>query len=154
ILKQCTLDLAMRESEMLSRLKSDYFPEVRTAKSEGEYSVVALEKVRGLPVTRATAEVAGSGTRLQRFAVECLAMLKHLRRNGIAHRRIGPETMQVRAGRPILTDFEWAITLADSNGMEPEAAEPSEGDVCAIGEILKEINGHEFPVIDLVIELM
>lgn len=151
--KQCTGDLALRESDVLSRLKSNYFPKVRTAKSENGYSVVILEKVCGLPVARARLEVASSGNRLQRFALDCLAMLKQLRRNGIAHRRIGPDTVQVRDGRPVLTDFEWAINLAESNGMELGGA-ASEGDIRAIGEILEGINRHEFPLIELVLALM
>ena len=155
IYKQSTSDLACHEAEVLSRLKSDYVPQVRAVARESDYSVVTLEKVRGLLVGRA--DIAASAERLQVFIRDCLGLLQHLKATGVAHQRIGHETLLVRDGRPVLVDFESAVTeRAAASGQFSVEGLFDTGccDIYRMGKLLEQIADGRYPVLDAVLGLM
>ena len=57
VIKQASLDLAEREALFLSDLTSSSFPKVIDVRSERGYSVVVLEKIQGVPLGQAKADI-------------------------------------------------------------------------------------------------
>lgn len=160
IWKQATLDLAEREAYFLSRLDSDYFPRVREVRSEGAYSVIALEKVRGVLLPEATDDLISTPAKFLTFAQHCLRLLGELKRKGIIHRDIRPDNLLVRDGKPVLIDFGWAVSEAQPY-FTPQwlggSERPPDGSFCdvySMGKVLEQVNQRRYPEFDLVIELM
>lgn len=160
IYKQATLDLAEREAYFLSQLEGDYFPRVLDCRSEGSYSVVTLEKVRGLPLLEALDDIAKSPATFLAFAQHCLRLVGELKRKGIIHRDIRPDNILVRDGKPVLIDFGWAISEAHPYftpqwlGGPERPPDGSFCDVYSMGKVLEKVNQRRHPAFELVIELM
>jgi serine/threonine protein kinase len=164
IYKQATLDLAEREAYFLSRLDSDYFPRVLEVRLEGPWSVIALEKVNGVPLPEAIDQI-DTSTRFLAFAQHCLRLLNKLKQNGVIHRDIRPDNILVRDGKPVLIDFGWAIAdtmpYCTPQGVNPHwlggPERPPDGSFCdvySMGKVLEKVNRGRWPAFDLVIKLM
>jgi predicted RNA methylase len=158
--KQGTLDLAEREAYFLSKLSSTYFPRVLRAKSLQGYSIVTLEKVKGLALKEAMKEIGRTQSSFSSFLRDCLNLVAELRRNGITHRDIRADNMLVRNGKPVLMDFGWAVSsrrpyftpvgLGDS-GRPPDG---SFCDMYSMGKVFEQTSQHRYPTFDRVIQLM
>jgi SAM-dependent methyltransferase len=160
IVKQTTLDLALREAHFLSQLTSDYFPRVLETRRKATYSVVVLEKIQGIPLSKAKEDINASPDRLHEFVQHCLNLVDELRLRGIVHRDILPENMIVRNGRPVLLDFGWAVSDT-SPYFAPEGlgnlGRPPDGSFCdvySMGRVFDGINERRYPAFSRVIELM
>jgi len=158
--KQATLDLAEREAYFLSQLNSDYFPRVLHSKSLQGYSIVTLEKVKGLPLKEAMKEIRRTSSSFCSFVQDCLSLVAELCRNGITHRDIRVDNMFVRNGKPVLVDFGWAVSSRRPY-ITPEglgvSGRPTDGSFCdmyAIGKVFEQINQHQYKAFDHIIELM
>ena len=128
-------------------------------RSEGSWSVVALEKVHGIPLLEAIEQI-DTSTEFLTFARHCLKILRELKQKGITHRDIRPDNILVRDGKPVLIDFGWAIseempyfTPQGLGGVE----RPPDGSFCdvySMGKALEAVNRGRWPAFDLVIQLM
>jgi tRNA A-37 threonylcarbamoyl transferase component Bud32 len=160
IYKQATLDLAEREAYFLSQLDSDYFPRVIDVRTEGGYSLAAIEKIDGLPLLKAVPDISITFTKLYHFIQHCLNLLGELRHKGIMHRDVRPDNILVRDGMPVLIDFAWAISDAHPYFTPKDLnyfVRPPDGsssDLYSMGKIFEQINQHRYPELDVVIELM
>jgi len=160
IYKQATRDLAARGAGFLAELGSEHFPRVLSVRSEGMYSVAALEKIRGVPLSDAAAQIASSPGQLHDFINHCLEILKALRRQGILHRDISGQNILVREGKPVLLDFDWAVSLAhpfftpEGLGRTGQPPDGSYCDVYSMGKVFEQINHGRYPAFDPVIEMM
>jgi glycosyltransferase involved in cell wall biosynthesis len=158
--RQASFDLAAREGQFLSLLRSDYFPELLDVRSQDGYSVIAYRKIQGLSLAEARAAIGASAAEFHGFARHCLSLLMELRDRGIIHRNISRETLLVRDGKPVLLDFAWAVSEeapyfspAGLGGYE----RPPDGlfsDVYSMGKILEYINRRQHLAFDRVISLM
>jgi GT2 family glycosyltransferase len=109
--KHTTFELAEREHALLSLLRSDHFPKPISAYRDGAASVCEMERVDGYPLAdgaRFAAETSPEGARA--FLLECIEILAELGERNITHRDIRADNILVRAGRPVLIDFGWAIS--------------------------------------------
>lgn len=158
--KQTTSDLAEREAYFLSQLDEHYFPRVYEVQVKRGYSVVALEKIDGLPLVEARDGITGSPAKFCTFAKDCLNLLKELKRRGIVHRDVRADNMLVRDGKPVLIDFSWAISDALPYFTPPglgASERPPDGSFCdvySMGKVLEQVNQRRYPEVDLVIALM
>lgn len=160
ILKQATLDLAAREAFFLSQFKSDYFPRLLAVRSEETYSLVTLEKIDGLPLSKAAENILTSPSGFYAFIQHCLCILSELQGKGIVHRDIRPENILVRDDKPVLIDFGWAVSH-ERRYATPKflggAERPLDGSFCdlySMGKVLKQLNSQHYPEFDLVLNLM
>jgi len=160
IYKQATLDLAERESFFLSQLNSHYFPRVLGVKPEGDYSVVMLEKIRGLPITKVKSEIGSNPLKLNRFFQNCLDILKELETKGITHRDIRQDNFLARGNKIVLIDFGWAISDTHPYFTPPglgDSGRPPDGSFCdvySMGRVFEQVNEKRYREFDLVIDLM
>lgn len=161
IYKQATRDLAEREARFLSQLTGEHFPRVVNVKSEGAYSVLTLERIRGTPLKKWQNEVrSGSDDVVEQFFYHCLDILRQLREHGIIHRDIRPDNILVRNDKPVLIDFGWAISDERPYLTPPElggSGRPPDGSFCdvySMGRVWEQVNQHRFLAFDPVIELM
>ncbi len=158
--KEATLDLAAREAYFLSKVSSNYFPRVLGAKSLQGYSIVTLEKVKGLALEEAVRDICRTPSSFCLFVKDCLNLVRELRRKGITHRDIRADNMLVRGGKPVLVDFAWAVSSRrpyfTPEGLG-ESGRPPDGSFCdmySMGKVFEQINQHQYPTFDRVIELM
>lgn len=160
IIKQATLDLAEREYRFLSLLRAPYFPRPVFVRTEDTFSVVGIERVVGVRLADAAAEIRSDFRRIIRFFADCLALLAELAEKGIQHRDIRPDNILVRDGKPVLIDFGWAISeqspYCTPSGLGCDGR-PRDGvfcDVYSMGKVLAEINGHRHLELDKLTEFM
>jgi serine/threonine protein kinase len=158
--KQATLDLAEREAYFLSKLSSTYFPRVLRTKSMQGYSIVTLEKVKGLALKEAMKDIRSTPSSFCSFVQDCLKLVAELRRKGITHRDIRADNMLVRDRKPVLMDFGWAVSTSRPY-LTPEglgdSGRPPDGSFCdmySMGKVFEQTNQHRYPAFDRVIELM
>ena len=158
--KQATLDLAEREAYFLSQLSSNYFPRVLHTKSLQGYSIVTLEKVKGLPLKEAMKDIRKTPSSFCSFVQHCLNLVTELRRKGITHRDIKMGNLLVRNGKPVLMDFGWAVSIRRPYFIPEglgDSGRPPDGSFCDIysmGKVFEQINQHQYPAFDGVIEVM
>lgn len=158
--KQTTADLAEREAYFLSKLSGNYFPRVLRTKSLQGYSIVTLEKVKGLALKEAMKEIRRTPSSFCSFVQHCLNLVAELHRKGITHRDIRADNMLVRNGKPVLLDFGWAVSSRRPY-FTPEglgdSGRPPDGSFCdmySMGKVFEQINQHRYPTFHRVIELM
>jgi serine/threonine protein kinase len=158
--KQTTRDLAKREAYFLSKMRGHYFPRVLRAKSLQGFSIVTLEKVRGVDLEEAAKDIRRTPSSFCSFVQDCLGVVAELRRKGISHRDITADNVLVRDGKPVLLDFGWAVSgrrpyfTPDGLG---DSGRPSDGSFCdvySMGKVFDQINQHRYPMFDRVIGLM
>lgn len=160
IQKQATLDLALREHYFLSELKSDYFPQAFESRSEDGYSVISLEKIRGIALSDAIQSIRASRSKSYEFIQHCLNILDELQRKEITHRDILSENLILRGERPVLIDFGWAISPTQpviTPGGLGKTGRPPDGSFCdvySMGKVFDLLNGHRYSEFDWVIERM
>jgi len=160
IYKQATLDLAEREEPFLSQIESDYFPKVLDSWSEGNYSVLVLEKVQGQRLNEAIPEINGTPEKLHAFILHCLDLLIILKQKGLIHRDIRLDNILIRNGKPVLIDFGWAISPDQPYITPPglgDSYRPDDDSFCDIysmGKVIQNVNKHKYSSLDLVIDLM
>jgi len=160
IYKQTSFDLAEREARFLSRLESNYFPKPIDVRSEGNTSVITFQKIQAQNLKTALSEINSSVETLHDFIQHCLTILVDLKEKGITHRNICRDTILVKDGKPILLDFNWAISEQEPyfspsglGGYE----RPPDGhfsDVYSMGKLLEYVNRQHHRVFDWVISLM
>jgi serine/threonine protein kinase len=160
IYKQATLDLAKRETYFLTQIECDYFPRVLDSWSDGDYSVLILEKIKGKQLKEAIAEITATADDFHDFIKHGLNILDILKKKGIVHRDIRPDNILIRNKNPILIDFGWAIS-PDRPYITPPGLggpeRPNAGSFCdvySMGKVLQQINKQKYHCFDLVIELM
>lgn len=160
IYKQATLDLAQREKNFLSDLKSDYFPKVLGGWSEQKYSVMVLEKILGEPLEKAAGNINEHPEKMYHFIEDCLNILCELKQNGIVHRDIRPDNILIRNGKPVLIDFGWAISekqpyyTPDQLGVLGRPPDGSFCDIYSMGKVLEQVNQGRYPKFADIINLM
>lgn len=160
IYKQATLDLARREASFLSDLKSNYFPKVLRSWSEHKYTVVVLEKILGEPLEKGARDINEHPEEMYYFIENCLNILYELKQKGIVHRDIRPDNILMRAGKPVLLDFGWAVSEKQPyftpNGLGASERPPDGSfcDVYSMGKVLERVNRERYPKFADVIKLM
>jgi hypothetical protein len=160
IYKQATSNFAAREAHFLAALEGPYFPRVLDVQSEHGYSVVALEKINGLPLDHAKADLRSDPHRLQRFFRHCLRVLEALKMAGITHRDIWENNVLVRDDKPVLIDFGWAVSEAHPifpPGAAGNRGRPPDGSFCdvySMGILFDRVNAGRYAPFDLVTALM
>lgn len=160
IYKQASFDLAEREARFLSRFASDYFPRLLDVRNEGDYSIIAFQKIQGQSLHDALSQINSSAMELYNFIQHCLNILVHLEEKGVTHRNICRNNIWVQGGKPVLYDFAWAISEQEPyfspvglGGYE----RPPDGhfsDVYSMGKILEYVNRQHHRAFDRVISLM
>jgi len=160
IIKQATLDLASREYLFLSRLKSAYFPKPISYETRNGFSIITIEKIHGLPLEKAIPALISTRESLLTFFQHCLNLLLELEEHRILHRDIREDNILVLDNKPVLIDFGWAIS-EDLPYFTPEGlglwGRPADGSFCNIysmGKVFDQLNQHQFPEFDTIIELM
>lgn len=159
--KQATGDLAAREGRILARLRGPAFPRVLASRAgPGGSSILSLERIEGVPLREAAAEIAAAPQRFAAFARDCLGILEALRREGIEHRDIRADNLIVRDGRPVLIDFGWAVAPGEGC-FAPRwlggPGRPPDGtfdDVYSLGAMLREVAGGALGGFDGLVGLM
>lgn len=158
--KQASFDLAEREARFLSQLDSEYYPKPVDVKSEGDYSVVTFQRLQAQHLVAALPEINSSVEKLHDFIQHCLNILVDLREKGITHRNICRDTVLVKEDKPILVDFNWAISEQDPYfspsglGGYERPPEGSFSDVYSMGRVLGYVNRQHHHAFDWVISLM
>jgi glycosyltransferase involved in cell wall biosynthesis len=160
VYKQTSFDLAAREARFLSRLESEYFPKFTDVHSTEGYSTIRFENVDRHTLSEALPRIASSVSALHSFIQHGLELMMHLQEQGITHRNISRDTMQVQDGKPVLLDFSWAVSdgepyfaPAGLGGYE----RPPDGrfsDVYSMGKIFQYVNRQHYRAFDQVIALM
>ncbi|MBI5966098.1 MAG: glycosyltransferase [Chloroflexi bacterium] len=160
VYKQTNIELARREARILSQFKINYFPKFLEVQVKDGYGIVACAKVNGQSLQDAALHIGASAAALHDFIQDCLNMLLLLKKNEITHRNINQGNLRVRNGRPILLDFEWAVSRQEpfftpsglgGQGRPPEGAF---SDVYSMGLIFKYVNRQRYQEFDRVISLM
>lgn len=108
IVKQTTGTLALHEAAVLSCLSTAATPRVLSTRTSDDCSAVVIERIAGVPLSRAGAELAADRPAFVRFVRGCFDLLDALRGAGIVHRDIHEANVLVRDGLPVLIDFGWA----------------------------------------------
>jgi serine/threonine protein kinase len=158
--KQTSFDLADREARFLSRLESDYFPKFLDLQSEQGYSLITFKKFRRHHLKDALSQINSSVQELHGFIQHCLNILVHLKEKGITHRNICRDTVLVQNGKPVLLDFNWAISDSESYfspaglGGYERSPDGRFSDVYSMGKILEYVNRQHYRAFDQVISLM
>ena len=160
VYKQTSFDLAVREARFLSRLESKYFAKFLDVHSQESYSTIRFEKVDRQTLSAALPRITSSVSELHSFIQHCLELLAHLQEQGITHRNISRDTLQVQGGKPVLLDFSWAVSdgepyfaPAGLGGYE----RPPDGrfsDVYSMGKVFQYVNRQHYRAFDQVIALM
>jgi glycosyltransferase involved in cell wall biosynthesis/tRNA A-37 threonylcarbamoyl transferase component Bud32 len=158
--KQTSLDLAEREARFLSQLESDYFPKYLDVHSEPDYSLITFKKVHQQHLKDAFSQINLSVEELYGFIQHCLNILVQLKEKGITHRNICRNTVVIQNGKPVLLDFDWAISTSESYfapvglGGYERSRDDRFSDVYSIGKILEYVNRQHYRTFDHVISLM
>jgi glycosyltransferase involved in cell wall biosynthesis len=158
--KQASFDLAEREGRFLSRLRSEYFPELLDVRSQPDYSVLTYRKIPGQTLAEARPAISSSIEHFHDFVQHCLSILMELRSQGITHRNISRESILVQGGKPVLMDLAWAVTEdepyfapAGLGGYErPPGGRFS--DAYSMGKVLEYVNRRRHLAFERVISLM
>lgn len=158
ICKQASRDLALREAAFLSRLKGPFFPRVISHSSCGEYSIVLIQRITGIPLDDVPHDFRGSPDRFLAFVDDCLEILAQLEEAGITHRDISPSNILIADRKPVLIDFGWAIST-DRTEFDPEflASRTPTGEICdayAFGKVFEFVNQGCLALCDAVISCM
>jgi serine/threonine protein kinase len=159
ICKQTTGNLAEREGNFLARLKSDYFPKVMQIQSEGNHSLVLLEKIENTAADTATVD-ANSAFGSDVFFEHCLNLLAELKVRKIVHRDIRKENILIRDGKPVLIDFGWSVDEGETYITPQELGRdgrPPDGtfcDVYSMGKVFERSDESRNTAISLVTTLM
>lgn len=122
--------LLAREHEFLLALGEPRFAEHAFHGRHGEAYVLATRWIDGYvlhgQLERFRAEVATREAR-ERFAAELRVIVERLEEAEIEHRDLWEKNILVRAGRPCLIDFGWAVWLReDDPPTPPELREPDD----------------------------
>ncbi|MGA2061281.1 MAG: methyltransferase domain-containing protein, partial [Thermoguttaceae bacterium] len=96
IFKQAAKELAEREALFLEQLDHEYFPKLLEVKSESDYSVLTLEKIRGDALCKARNYLNSCPGIFNTFIQHCLNLLEILQDLGIEHRDIRSDNIIVR----------------------------------------------------------
>lgn len=158
--KQTNSELARREGRFLSKLKSGYFPKLLEVQVKNDYGIISCRSLGGQPLREAALQLGASALMLHDFSQHCLDLLAQLEENGILHRNIRLENLFVRNKKPILADFEWAVSEQESFftpiGLGGQGRPPDGdfSDVYSMGKILRYINHQQYQEFNQVISLM
>lgn len=160
IYKQATMELAKREFHFLKLFMSDYFPKAIDFWSEGEYSVVVLEKIIGLPLNKTSHAFRENFDKMYKFVNECLSILEELKDKNIIHRDIRQANILIRDEHPVLIDFGWAISdeqkifTPDLLGGQGRPIDGNHSDIYSMGKVIEQVNQGTYPAVKHFTNLM
>ncbi len=160
VYKQATGDLASREFDFLSQLRSSYFPKILTVQKHDQYSVIKMEKIHGTSLDDFENVISTDRNIFYKFIHACLDILEQLNEKGITHRDIRPDNILVRDNLPVLLDFGWAISeehpyfTPPGLGAEFVSSDRHYCDTFSMGMVLTQLNNDRYPEVTDWLRLM
>ncbi len=134
IVKQTNAEFARHEFNLLSNLKSEYFPEVWDFEQHNDYSFFREEFVDGVTLFQARALINNwTITEVREFVRQSIELVQTLETLKIQHRDFRADNLIISANGPVLIDFGWATSdqfpmdEPNGSGLGKEARPPDGG---------------------------
>lgn len=160
IYKQLPLNLGRHEFNLLSSLKSAYFPELTEYTEEADFSLLIYKADYGQNLEDVLPSITSSAEKFYEFISHCLNLLGELRNANLLHRNIQRNNVFVKDNKPFLREALWAVSNHEDSfhpfglGGSERPKDGSFSDVYSMGKILEYINRHQYPAFEPAVNLM